>query len=560
MRQNLREKHERHVADLRAYYESEISALKDKLELTHLPPDIHQSNHILQEKCDHQGRALNEASRRISDLEEQNHQLHKQLREWPGRVEVASVAVAASKQRLEESQRAGREKDALIAKLRTRVRQLEASAQNACQEREEEEARRKQQHKMLLDLLTEYESLRKEHDGAKEKLFSTDNKLFEASEQISELKRVICKLESQVKQLEHESQAKLRMASHTHSHSQATGLFHHPDLLMSPSRRFHEVDGGMRKSPGLQVDQPHTHSPAKAAVPDKRHATPPVRDLQRDLQADPASLTQTRGATLTPVMRALIELEGTKATEGKALSKTSRGSSRSGGSRTRPTVGFVDSSLRQSVTLRGGASPQPEPEPEPMGATDFAVVAEQRGGAALRGGGAFLRAQRSLSPEGHRSSSLPPRTQRPIPAATPTRHTLIMPLSAKSSPKRCPTENYSTAFSNPSTSYDSDQRGRHSSSHKPSPRKQLRYSAQEGDHACSSVSGESAGSEGGNEEEAEQEGGDMADTESCVLELPNEVPLSYQSRVQSLSDAERLLDELTQEKQQVVIPPQHHSY
>lgn len=65
-------------------------------------------------------------------------------------------------------------------------------------------------------------------------------------------------------------------------------------------------------------------------------------------------------------------------------------------------------------------------------------------------------------------------------------------------------------------------------------------------------SGDSAGSEGGEDQEAE--GGDVADSESCVLELPDEVPLSYQSRLQSLADAERLLDELTQEKQQVLIP------
>lgn len=32
IRQNLKEKHARHVADLRAYYESEISSLKQKLE------------------------------------------------------------------------------------------------------------------------------------------------------------------------------------------------------------------------------------------------------------------------------------------------------------------------------------------------------------------------------------------------------------------------------------------------------------------------------------------------------------------------------------------------
>ena len=32
IRQNLKEKHARHVADLRAYYESEISSLKQNLE------------------------------------------------------------------------------------------------------------------------------------------------------------------------------------------------------------------------------------------------------------------------------------------------------------------------------------------------------------------------------------------------------------------------------------------------------------------------------------------------------------------------------------------------
>lgn len=32
IRQNLKEKHARHVADLRAYYEAEINSLKQKLE------------------------------------------------------------------------------------------------------------------------------------------------------------------------------------------------------------------------------------------------------------------------------------------------------------------------------------------------------------------------------------------------------------------------------------------------------------------------------------------------------------------------------------------------
>lgn len=35
IRQNLREKHARHIADLRAYYDSEIHSLKQQLEASH---------------------------------------------------------------------------------------------------------------------------------------------------------------------------------------------------------------------------------------------------------------------------------------------------------------------------------------------------------------------------------------------------------------------------------------------------------------------------------------------------------------------------------------------
>ena len=38
IRQNLREKHARHIADLRAYYDSEIQSLKQQLEPSHKSP------------------------------------------------------------------------------------------------------------------------------------------------------------------------------------------------------------------------------------------------------------------------------------------------------------------------------------------------------------------------------------------------------------------------------------------------------------------------------------------------------------------------------------------
>lgn len=49
VRQNLKEKHARHIADLRAYYESEINSLKQKLEAKEIPAveDWKKTNQIL---------------------------------------------------------------------------------------------------------------------------------------------------------------------------------------------------------------------------------------------------------------------------------------------------------------------------------------------------------------------------------------------------------------------------------------------------------------------------------------------------------------------------------
>lgn len=67
------------MADLKAYYESEIRALRDKLNLRDLPQDLEKSNQALRERCDHLERALTEASGRIQELETKNCTLEKKL-------------------------------------------------------------------------------------------------------------------------------------------------------------------------------------------------------------------------------------------------------------------------------------------------------------------------------------------------------------------------------------------------------------------------------------------------------------------------------------------------
>uniref|UniRef100_A0A8C1VWW0 M-phase phosphoprotein 9 n=1 Tax=Cyprinus carpio TaxID=7962 RepID=A0A8C1VWW0_CYPCA len=525
LRQKLREKHARHIADLRAYYEAEISALKEKLDLVNLPLDMEKSNQILLERCQHLERALTEASTRIRELEIKNHLLERQLAEWPERYDAASATVQALQQRLEETKHSSREKDTTVTKLKNRLHQLEEVAQNACKEVDEKEARMKKEHKMLQDLLHEYDSLRREHEGAKDKMVSTENKLFDANEQISELKRFISKLETQVRQLQHENLAKTRQSLHSHSQPSGAGLFHHPDLLPSPSKRQRDVDVGLRNGAGLRGEQTSGPSSDRTA---RGWLSPPEREQTQGHSEEPKK----RDVPLTSMMKAVIQMEDTKATEGRALSKNGCSSFRL--ARRRPTVAFVESSVRDAVEEWSGA---------------------------------VLRAQRSLSPEGHRSSSLPPRAQTPVPFATPTkRDTLLIPLSAKSSPKRCPTENFSTALGHPLPSQEHlqsrfdvafDRNGISSSlpSH-PSPRKRLQFKSSERleVNPQSSVGSSEPAESSESEEPAVRPSWEEQEAAVSSLQTQDaseEMSFSSLPRIQSLVDAERLFDELTQEKQQI---------
>ncbi|KAL3041896.1 hypothetical protein OYC64_019969 [Pagothenia borchgrevinki] len=589
LRQNLREKHSRHVADLKAYYESEIQILRDKLKLRDLPQDLERSNQALAERCRHLEKALSEATSRVQELEATNSLLEKKLAEWPERYAVAAATVKSLQQRMEENKRSGKEKDASAARLKSHVRQLEEKLLKTCREAEEREARKERESNMLQDLLGQYDSLVKEHEGLKGNLVATENKLDDATDQISDLKRVISKLESQVKQLEHENQARARYSSHNNTQPSGAGLFHHPDLLMSPSKGKAEPDVTRRKSPSeqpnsgrkspfLQTNQSSIHKKSHYPFNDPssgtgssvesssvggswRCASPP--ECEQSLQQQHRQQEQSQresgpregSSALTPMMRALIELEETRATESRAPWVGNQ----------RTTVGFVERRHKEVLqTEREGGKSGGAARAEPGGGGRGGGGGGGRGGGGGggRGGGvakkraaALLRAQRSLSPDGHRSSSLPPE-HRNKPTTTPTkRGTLLMPRSAKSSPKRCPSENYSTAFGHlmPREAQmhkrtDDEVDPRRDSFHNGSPRKRLQFSSSDREDDLQQCSGS------GNPLEGNPQLGWEGPGVSGVSELQDsceDSPPFLLDRFHSLTEAEKLLDELTQEKLQV---------
>ncbi|XP_072908097.1 M-phase phosphoprotein 9 isoform X2 [Hemitrygon akajei] len=206
-RLNLREKHARHVADIRAYYEAEISSLKEKLDALSSPSAVSEAekqNQNLSKRCEQLEGALTEAAKQIRDLENKNYLMEMQLAEWPGRYDAVSTAAKALQQRLDEMRKDNKEKDNMVNKLNSRLKDLEEAFERAYKHSDNKDARLKQEHKMLQDLLTEYESLGKEHERVKGALNTTEDKLYDANSQISELKRVVSKLEAQIRQADHE--------------------------------------------------------------------------------------------------------------------------------------------------------------------------------------------------------------------------------------------------------------------------------------------------------------------------------------------------------------------
>ncbi|XP_077593360.1 M-phase phosphoprotein 9 [Stigmatopora nigra] len=465
LRQNLREKHSRHVADLKAYYKSEIKVLRDKLKLQDLPSDLEKSNRILSDRCQHLEKALTEAGQRIDSLEETNASLEKKLAEWPERYAVAGAAVKSLRQRLEDSKRSTREKAAAAAQARRRA--------------DDSEAKREREVRAKKEMLVQYDGVVKDNDRLKSTLLSTEDKLYQANDAISDLKRTISKLESQVRQLEHENQARVRHTPRSDPRPSGAGLFHHPDLLHSPGTANAEPDVTRRRSP-----RPEAHLPEPAckvytsSFVFYRGVSPRVPD-----RTPPPSSFQDEGANLlTPIMRALIEMEETRATESRA-----------------PWL--------------------PNHKPQMCGVKSP------------------LKSQRSLSPDGHRSSSLPPASLRSPIATTPSkREMLLSPMPAKGSPKRCPTENYSTAFGHmmPREEHLGDRSSPHAdhtrrhSLHNGSPRKKLDFNLS--DHR-------------GNKAK------DYKPTKILIFS-----PLfhaDFSDKDQSLEDAERLFDELTREKNEI---------
>ncbi|XP_058435798.1 M-phase phosphoprotein 9 isoform X8 [Marmota monax] len=431
IRQNLKEKHARHIADLRTYYESEINSLKQKLEAKEISAveEWKKTNQILVDsfgghnifilflcgaedrtqspanaRCGQLDSALNEATGRVRTLESKNNMLEIEVNDLRERFSAANSASKILQERIEEMRTSNKEKDNTIIRLKSRLQDLEEAFENAYKLSDDKEARLKQENKMFQDLLGEYESLGKEHRRVKDTLNITENKLLDAHTQISDLKRTISKLEAQVKQVEHENMLSLRHNSKTHVRPSRANTLATSDVSrrkwLIPGAEYSIFTGQPLDIQDRKVDNQleGTYVPG--------YYSPPEKDSSPGSSPTSFLIKKQRETSDTPIMKALKELD-----EEKILKNWG----------TQTEKEDTSSKLVNSRQTESSVNANPSPE----------KCAQQR--------------QKRQNSASQRSSSLPPSNRK---SSTPTkREIMLTPVTVAYSPKRSPKENLSPGFS-----------------------------------------------------------------------------------------------------------------
>ncbi|XP_044529124.1 M-phase phosphoprotein 9 [Gracilinanus agilis] len=539
MRQNLREKHARHVADLRAYYDSEIHNLKQELERneTSAYGDLKKTNQNLAERCDQLGGALNEANAHVKILENKNNLLEMEVSDLREHFNAASNASKILQEHIEEIRASNKEKDNTISRLKSRLKDLEEAFDKAYKLSDDKDARIKQENKMFQALLGEYQSLGKQHERIKDTLNTTENKLLDANNQISDLKRTISKLETQIKQVEHENMSKLRINTKNQISSTITSNTTVSDVSrrkwLIPGAEYSIFTGQPLESQENLVDNQLGDSYTL------RYHTPPEKDCP--LKDSSASLKE-RETSDVSIIKVYKNLE-----EGKIFKNwgTQTEDDDTSNINRRQTVGFVP-----EATFSRNRSPEK---------------------------GSHQRSKKYNSSSSQRSSSLPPSNRK---ASTSTKRDIMLtPVTMAYSPKRSPKENFSQGFShlrnkddssNSSTRYDvlmdSLDTVPVATLQLNSPRKQLQFLSvddlEENKHpggsatdhhskhsSCSSDQSLPNGIKKISSLEKNKSAYEPCKTKSTATSLDND--FEYLANVRTLGETEQLFDDLTKEKQQI---------
>ncbi|XP_053375167.1 uncharacterized protein LOC128547220 [Mercenaria mercenaria] len=219
-RMNLREKHTKHLADLRAYYEDELrelrKALSDTMDASAVSADTSMHSSAQSQLLEAENRQLTDKSRMLEDeieelqkqirtLEQKNHGLEKRASEYAAAYTDSQTMSIQHRAHIEELQRYCRERDDLINDLESKMMSNEDSVKIYKKNLEDEMELHRQDKIALQRMNDRYESLEREFKLLQETMSTTENKLYETRTEVVELNRTISKLELENKRLGREN-------------------------------------------------------------------------------------------------------------------------------------------------------------------------------------------------------------------------------------------------------------------------------------------------------------------------------------------------------------------
>ncbi|KAK0047480.1 M-phase phosphoprotein 9 [Biomphalaria pfeifferi] len=297
---SLKEKHAKHLADLKAYYEEELQELRQLLaaRVDRLGADggrsgmtagdkiLSSENQELRQKCKELQDMLHDSRIENRELQQKIQGLEIRASDYAGRFDTAQAQVLSLKTRLEEVTDFAKEKEALAAEVELKHKKtIEALQMSFKKEKELSESLHNAKI-TIQRLVDKYETLEKDYALIKESLAATEEKLFTSRSEAMDFSSKLTRLEHEVKQLKHDNEVlkhehaiacsnQMLKTSYEEAYSPSTSGFDRSrPVYSSPAKaRTRSADGSQfsNTSPESEADLDYIRSPILRAERELRN-------------------------------------------------------------------------------------------------------------------------------------------------------------------------------------------------------------------------------------------------------------------------------------------------
>lgn len=299
-RAHLREKHAKHLLDLREYYEQEIHDLRLALsrsdDITSRSPfkrvanenqALITENHSLKHTNEELESQLNKVVRENRELEQKVHGLERRASEYADCYKEAQDKISTFRNKVEELQYQNRTMEDQLQHLECQLKNQADAIKHYKKSQDEQMEVLQKDRNAYHKLSDKYDNLEREFNILKESFNSTENKLYDARSEVVELNRTVSKLELENKRLGREND-NIRYKL-TQSANAVTMQGNADDSYSSPGRIRHQSparESGLQKSYGKMTD----NSPESAHARSRSQEIPirllGDRPMDRDLHPD----------------------------------------------------------------------------------------------------------------------------------------------------------------------------------------------------------------------------------------------------------------------------------